>query len=209
MGVNDASERGPHGGGHPAGRTLRDDDLPVDTARLRLRRYSQDDAGPLFELFSDPAVVRYLYSEPWGPGNVDEALAKRLGPVAFGHEGDELKLAAELRDTGQFVGDMSLFHRSDRDRRGEIGYVVGPRFAGRGLASEGAVALCAMGFEIVGFHRIEAQCDARNLASARVMAKIGMRREAHLRENEFLKGEWTDGLLYALLADEWRGRAAS
>ncbi len=104
---------------------------------------------------------------------------------------------------------MSLFHRSDRDRRGEIGYVVDPRFAGRGLASEGAVALCAMGFEIVGLHRIEAQCDARNVASARVMAKIGMRREAHLRENEFVKGEWTDGLVYALLADEWRGRAGS
>jgi RimJ/RimL family protein N-acetyltransferase len=207
--VNDGPDGGRTGDQGPLGRALRDDDLPVETARLRLRRYREADAGSLLELFSDPDVVRYLYTEPVGPGDVGGSLAKRLGPVTFGHEGDELKLVAELRDSGEFVGEMSLFHRSDRDRRGEIGYVVGARFAGRGLATEGAVALCGLGFEIVGFHRIEAQCDARNLASARVMERLGMRREAHLRENEFVKGEWTDGLLYAVLAEEWRGRGRS
>lgn len=186
-------------------RGLRDEDLPLVTDRLLLRPYRPDDEAALLALFSDPAVVRYLYSEPMRADGVGEALARRLGPVVFAHEGDELKLAAELRDSGAVVGELTLFHRSDQHRRGEIGYVVGPGFAGRGLATEGALAMCQVGFEIVGFHRIEAQCDARNLASARVMDRIGMRREAHLRENEWVKGEWTDALVAALLAEEWFG----
>ena len=64
-----------------------------------------------------------------------------------------------------------------------------------------------MGFELLGLHRIIARCDARNGASARVMERLGMRREGHLVENEFIKGEWTDELLYALLEQEWRSRA--
>ena len=65
-----------------------------------------------------------------------------------------------------------------------------------------------MGFQTLGLHRIVARCDARNDASARVMERLGMRREAHLVENEMVKGEWTDELVYALLDREWRAREA-
>ena len=60
-----------------------------------------------------------------------------------------------------------------------------------------------IGFEEVGFHRIVGRLDARNAASAAVLERVGMRREAHLRENEFIKGEWADELIYAMLASEW------
>jgi len=62
---------------------------------------------------------------------------------------------------------MALIYRSTRDRRAEIGFTMAPAFAGRGLATEGALALLAIGFEAAGFHRIEGQCDARNAASTR------------------------------------------
>ena len=182
---------------------FRDDDLPIETARLTLRRFRPEDSEAILDLYGRPEVVRYLYSEPMQPEGLGEALDRRLRRPRLETEGDALELAAELRSTGQFVGAMTFFYRSSMHARGEIGYTISPQFAGRGLAAEGAAALLRLGFEILGLHRIEGQCDARNLASARVMARVGMRREGHFIENEFVKGEWTDAFVYAMLADEW------
>jgi RimJ/RimL family protein N-acetyltransferase len=178
-------------------------DLPIETARLTLRRFRISDGPALLALYGDPGVVRYLYGEPMGPDGLGEALLRRLRTPALENEGDLLELAAVLRATGQFVGAMTFFHRSTAHARGEIGYVLAPRFTGLGLAQEGAVALLQIGFDLLGLHRVEGQCDARNRASAAVMGRIGMRQEAHLRENEFVKGEWTDALVFAMLAEEW------
>jgi RimJ/RimL family protein N-acetyltransferase len=166
------------------------------------------DAAALLALYEDPVVVRYLYSEPMQPDGLGDALFRRLRMPRLESEGDVLELAAVLRSTGQMVGAMTFFHRSTVHARGEIGYTIAPRFAGLGLAQEGATALLRLGFSL-GLHRIEAQCDARNLASARVMQRIGMRQDAHMRENEFVKGEWTDALVFAMLADEWAERGES
>jgi RimJ/RimL family protein N-acetyltransferase len=180
-----------------------EDDLPIDTARLTLRRFRPSDADAILALYGNPDVVRYLYSTPLQPEGLSQALDRRLRAPFLEGEGDILELAAELRSTGEFVGAMTFFHRSTAHARGEIGYTIAPHFTGRGFAREGATALLRIGFSLLGLHRIEAQCDARNLASARVMQAIGMRQEAHLRQNEFVKGEWTDELVFAMLADEW------
>ena len=90
------------------------------------------------------------------------------------------------------MGDCVLFWRSEEHQKGEIGYVFNPAYHGRGLATEAVVALLRLGFEGLGLHRITGHLDARNTASARVLERAGMRREAHLVENEFVKGEWTD-----------------
>ena len=75
---------------------------------------------------------------------------------------------------------------------------------GRGLATEGAREMLRAGFSELGLHRIVADCDTRNAASLRVMARLGMRREAELVENELLKGEWTSEIVCAILESEWR-----
>jgi len=187
----------------PVRRGFTDEDLPIETARLTLRRYREQDADSILDLYGNPEVVRYLYTEPLQYDGVRESLDRKLGPLRLEAEGDLLELAAELRSTGQFVGAMTFFYRSTVHARGEIGYTIAPSCAGNGFATEGAVALLRIGFEVLGLHRIEGQCDARNLASARVMERTGMRREAHFLENEFVKGEWTDAFVFAMLADEW------
>ena len=63
-------------------------------------------------------------------------------------------------------------------------------------------------FNALNLHRLNAVVDPRNLASARVLRKLGMREEGLLRENELVKGEWTDELVFAMLADEWAARSA-
>jgi len=66
--------------------------------------------------------------------------------------------------------------------------------------------LLRLGFEGLVLHRIAGHLDARNTASARVLERAGLRREAHLVENEFIKGEWTDELIYAIRRSEWAAR---
>jgi RimJ/RimL family protein N-acetyltransferase len=116
---------------------------------------------------------------------------------------DALVLAVTERESGALIGEIYLFLKSTEHRQGEIGYIIHPDSSGRGYATEAARAALKLGFEQFGMHRIVARCDARNEPSWRVMEKLGMRREAHLRENERFKGEWSDEIIYAMLDREW------
>jgi RimJ/RimL family protein N-acetyltransferase len=84
--------------------------------------------------------------------------------------------------------------------------VMHPDHHGRGYATEAARAMLALGFATYRLHRIEARAEPRNSASTRVLEKLGMRLEGHLRENEWVRGEWQSEVVYALLAREWRAQ---
>lgn len=179
---------------------------PIDTERLSLRPFSMADLDAVYAIQSREDVTRYLY---WGPrdrAEVRETLAQRVNQRQLDEFNDMLALAVVLRATGELIGTANLAWASVEHGQGELGYVLHPGQHGHGYATEIAIALLRLGFEEIGMHRVCGRCDARNTASARVMAKAGMRLEAHLRENEFVKGEWTDELIYALLADEWPHR---
>jgi RimJ/RimL family protein N-acetyltransferase len=181
-------------------------ELPITTERLILRAFGEHDLAAFHEYRRRADVARYLY---WAPRTLEEdrvALRQRMSGGPLRHSGDFLGLAVERTDTGALIGDLVLILASAEHRRGEIGFVFHPAHHGHGFATEAARALLPLGFEELGLHRIVARCDARNDPSAAVMRRLGMRQEAHLRQNEFVKGEWTDELVYALLADEWRGR---
>jgi len=180
-------------------------DYPVATERLHLRPFAPEDLDALAAIFGDPDVVRYLYFDVRDRDELRGVLAEKQQRAVLVKEGDALNLAAVLRDTGELVGDMTLFWRSQEHRQGEVGYIFNPVHAGRGYATEATRAMLRIGFEDLGLHRICGRLDARNGASARVLERVGMRREAHLVENERFKGEWADELVYAMLDREWRG----
>ena len=90
--------------------------------------------------------------------------------------------------------------------QGEIGFIFHPDHQGHGYATEAARALLAHAFDAYGLHRVYGRLEPRNVASARVLEKLGMRREALLIENEWVKGEWQSEAIYALLAREWAER---
>jgi RimJ/RimL family protein N-acetyltransferase len=116
-------------------------------------------------------------------------------------------LAVELATTREFLGDVSLTLGPPEHRQAEMGFVFHPGHHGQGYATEAAAAVVALAFGAYDLHRVYGRLEARNLASARVLEKLGMRREAHLVENEWVKGEWQSEIVYALLAREWRERA--
>ncbi|KFU79989.1 Protein N-acetyltransferase, RimJ/RimL family [Amycolatopsis lurida] len=179
-------------------------DFPIITQRLTLRAFTPADLDELNSFQSRADVARYLY---WGPRSRAEsaaALAKRVHSSTLSKEGQFLAVAAELTETGQLIGDLNLEYLSSERRQGEIGFVFHPDHHGKGLAAEAAVEVLRLGFEDLGLHRIIGRCDGRNTSSAALMERLGMKKEAHLRQNEIVKGEWCDELVFAMLEDEWK-----
>ena len=181
-------------------------EYPLETDRLLLRPYGDDDLHALHEIERLEETARYLYNPPLDVDATGALLDRRKALTAIDEEHDGLFLAAVLKETGQLIGHVNLEVVSRDHRQGEIGYVLHPDHQGRGYATEAAAVMLRLGFEELDLHRIVGRLDARNVASASVLERLGMRREAHLRENEFVKGEWCDELVYAILASEWRER---
>lgn len=179
---------------------------PIRTDRLILRPYTPADLDALYAIHRLPQVARYLYWEPRDREQTREALERKINETALLEEGQSLTLAVELAATGELLGDVLLVWHSRAQRSGEIGYVFHPGHHGRGYATEAARAVLELGFEGLDLHRLIGRLDARNEASARVLEKLGMRREAHFVDNEIVKGEWTSELVYAVLRREWHAR---
>lgn len=112
--------------------------------------------------------------------------------------------APHEKASSEVIGDGTLFLLSAEHRQGEIGFVFNPEHHGHGYATETAGLLLELAFVEFGLHRVIGRLEPRNAASARVLERVGMRREAHFRENEFVKGEWQSELVYAILGHEWR-----
>lgn len=178
--------------------------LPTETERLTLRAFVESDLDALHDLHSRDDVARYMYWEPWSRGRAVEALGRRMQNTTLVREGDSVSFAVVRRDTGAVIGDVHLEWMSAEHQRGEIGFSFHPDAQGHGYAQEAARQLLRLGFETFGLRRIIGRCDAANTASARLMQRLGMRHEAHLVDNEFVKGVWASEDDFAMLADEWK-----
>ncbi len=180
---------------------------PLLTERLSLRPPTPADAEAIHVYKGRADVTRWV---PHGVLSV-EAIAERAGLArqVLTEPGQHLHLLAFTRDTGDLVGDGLLFWHSAEHRGGEIGYIIDPRFGGRGYATEIAREMLRLGFDELGLHRIVGRIYAPNTASERVLQRLGMRREAYLVSNELLRGEWTDEIDYALTEDEWHATESS
>jgi RimJ/RimL family protein N-acetyltransferase len=179
---------------------------PIETERLILRPFTGHDFAALYSLHSLPEVAEFMYWAPRSREEVWEALAKRVrNAVAVGTEPEELEMAVALRSDGVLIGETNLNLTSRANRQGEVGFVLHPGYQGNGYGTEAVAATLTAGFARFGLHRIFGRCNARNHASARLMERLGMRLEAHLRQSELVKGVWCDVFEYAVLASEWPG----
>lgn len=198
--------RGPPGSGFLVPRLMLNTTHPIKTERLLIRPFIESDLDDLFAFQSREDVTRFLYWNPRNRDEVGEVLKEWMVLPPMESDGQSLALAAELQGSSRVIGSLFLFQRSIEHLQGEIGFVFNPDYQGQGLATEGTAELLRIGFEGLRLHRLCGRCDARNQASARLMERLGMRQEAHLIQNERVKGEWTDELVFAILAQEWRDR---
>ncbi len=174
------------------------------TVRLRIREHQADDVAALQRIAGDPEVVAYV---PFGPNEIADTQAhlERVMRAARAVPRRSYELALADRGTGELVGAVGLGKETDAGRDASLGYILRRDRWGRGLVTEAASAMLDFGFGRLGLHRIWATCDVRNVGSQRVLEKLGMTREAHLREHAWVKGRWRNSDLYALLEQERRG----
>lgn len=179
--------------------------MRIETERLMLREFREDDWEDMLAYWSNPLYERY-YAEHRDPARVARDLVTRFVEARSTEPRRSWQLAIALKDTGDdhLVGNCGI--RINDPDRGEanIGYELNPDVWGNGYATEATGAIVRFGFEDLHLHRIWAECVAENTASARVLEKLGMRREAHFREHRYYRDRWWDTLIYAILAREWR-----
>jgi RimJ/RimL family protein N-acetyltransferase len=182
--------------------------LRIETERLLIRRYRDADVADIAAYSTTDAdfwLTRNLDYEPT-PEGVRAWWAPRRA-VDPATDPEWMPLVVERKADGRAVGHTGLgILRSGAGRQGTIGWLLGRRTQGQGLATEFAWALLGFGFGRLGLHRIAARTALDNAPSWRLMERLGMRREAHFRESHQLRGAWRDEVVYAMLAAEWKAR---
>lgn len=178
--------------------------LPITTSRLVLRDFVAEDWQAVHAYASDPEVVRYM---PFGPNTQQESrdfIERMLADQAEGAR-EALQPAVTLKDGGSLIGACRIGVVAGVGlSEASLGYTLRRTAWGHGYATEAARALVALGFDTMGVHRVHATCDVDNIASARVLEKLGMHREGLLRENVRLRTGWRDSYLYAIVESDWQ-----
>jgi ribosomal-protein-alanine N-acetyltransferase len=179
--------------------------LTLRTPRLALRELREDDWVGMRALDTDPEVMRYT------PHDVrDEAATRAYVATGLAAAQEDPRRVFDFvltfPDEDRFLGRAGFHVARPEHREAMLWFTLRKDLWGKGLVTEAAKAVLDFAFDVAGVHRVYGDCDPRNVASAKVMEKLGLRREAHLRENWWVKGEWCDSFIYAVLEDEWRAR---
>lgn len=167
-----------------------------------MRWASEDDVDALYEIFSDPRVMRYWSSGPLA--NREAAAAMQREIVQHNLSDTQMKWGLALRDTNKLIGTVTLFNLSRSNGRAEIGYAMGSAYWGKGYMNEALTGLIVHAFDVMNFRRLEADVDPRNNASIRTLERLGFQREGFLRERWHVGGELQDAFFYGLLKREWQ-----
>ncbi len=172
------------------------------TRRLVLRPLELSDAERVYAYRTDPEVSRFQSWEPASPQEV-RTFIERLYTMAPLSPGEWFQIGMTLREGGELVGDCGLHARADDRRQVEIGITVAPGFQRQGLASETFKTLLTFLFTRTETHRVYCSVDPRNHPCIRLLGRVGMRQEAHLKESLWIKGAWMDDVIFAVLRSEW------
>ena len=178
----------------------------IETERLFLRPFCDDDIDIICRLYSNPEILQYT------PFDVmdGETARRHLDKIVQGWKASPLKeqeMAVIEKESRRAIGRCHISADYDTDT-GMIGALLLKEVWNRGFAAEIAAALTDYCFTVLGFHRVNAICSPDNEASCRLLEKCGMRKEAYYRQKRrYLrkgKTEWHDELEYAILATEWK-----
>lgn len=182
---------------------IKDNFQELVSERVRIRRFADADAAAFRAYRNDPEVARY---QSWISYAEDEAaeFVAIMKTTPVGVVGLGVQLAIERHEDALLIGDCYLSIDRHERRQAEIGFTIARAWQGQGYGTEAITLLLDYVFDVLKLHRITATADTRNAASAALMERLGMRREAHFRKHLWFKGEWADDYVYAILQEEWR-----
>ncbi|GAA3551302.1 GNAT family N-acetyltransferase [Kribbella ginsengisoli] len=171
----------------------------ITTERLELRRFRPEDAEAFSAYRSVPEVARFQsFTAPF-------SLEEAQRTVASYAEGDPLQAGwfqYAIALDGLLIGDIGL-NTFDNLMQADIGYTLAQEYQGNGYATEAVGGLLEHLFTVRELHRVSAEVDARNVASARLLERLGFQQEGFRPQNTWFKDEWTDDLLFGLLRSDF------
>jgi len=179
--------------------------LHLETERLILRDFNEDDWEQILAYRSD-SRYRLYYPEVEQLTEDARAFVNKLIEWQGEQPRYRYQLAVVLKEEGVLIGNCGVRKESPVALQAEVGYELNPDYWGKGYASEAARAIVDFAFRELQLHRLHAHCLVENAGSIRVLEKLGMQREGHLRENIWMKGRWWDTFLYGLLVYEWEAQ---
>lgn len=183
--------------------SLRDlERLPnLATERTTLRSLRLNDASELHPILADPETMRYWSSPP------HEDVARTREMIVSIQQGFDartvLQWGIERTEDIRLLGTVTLMPEPEQPRA-ELGFILGREHWGEGYAGEAQSAVVDFGFGELGLHRLEADTHPGNEGSSRSLERLGFKREGLLRERWVVGGEFSDSVIWGLLANEWR-----
>lgn len=171
------------------------------TERLILRKLAVSDYTDMYEYSKMPETCRYLL---WSPHDTPRFTKKYLSYLQGQYRnGLFYDFAVVEKESGKMIGTCGFTSFDLANNSAEVGYVLSPRFWGKGYAAEALRCVMRFGFRELELHRMEAKIIDGNIASMRVVEKCGMRREAVHRKAMLIKGVYCTIVEYAVLEDEF------
>jgi aminoglycoside 6'-N-acetyltransferase len=177
--------------------------ISLKTQRLLLRPFDESDLESFAAYRSDPEIARYQSWET--PYTLDQAAAflEEMKHARPGAPGVWYQAAVERQGYKGLIGDCAFQVLAEEPRHAQIGFTFSRLHQRQGYATEAVSRLLAYLFVELHLHRVTATCDVENVASTRLLERIGMRREAHFIENVWFKGGWGSEYGYAVLHRDW------
>ncbi len=169
----------------------------LESARLVFKQFEERDSQAMFELRSNPKVMRYMDSYSYK--SIQEAtLAIQKNNKAF-EEKKGLNWTIFEKESNQFIGYFGFWQFFRHNCRAEIGYALHPDYWGKGYMDETFKTMLRFAFEQFGLHSISANVNPNNKSSIRLLEKNNFVQEAYFKEDYFFDGQYIDSLIFSLL----------
>lgn len=175
-------------------------EFSIETSRMILRPIAIEDCEMVFNYRSDKETNLY---QSWIPDSIDEVQSFiSKNPIQINIPNTWFQLVIIRKQDNQVIGDIGL-HFLDDNHQAEIGITLSKRSQNQGYATEAMRLVLSYLFSDLNKHRIIASIDPKNIASMRLMNRLGFRKEAHFRESYFQNGKWADDVIFAMLRSEY------
>lgn len=172
----------------------------LETERLVLRNLNQEDKNDLYEIRSNPTTMQYI-PRPVAK-TVDDVILLIDMIIDFTTKNERINWAITEKGNNKLIGFIGYPNIKHESFRAEIGYMLHPKFVGKGIAHEALKAVIDYGFNVINLHSIEAIIHTDNKASIKLIEKVGFVKEAHFKDYIFHNGQFHDEFVYSLIKSE-------
>jgi [ribosomal protein S5]-alanine N-acetyltransferase len=169
----------------------------LETERLILRRIDNNDVNEILELRGNPQTMKFIPRPLAKTTNDAIAHITMIDEKIINNEG--INWGITLKGDPKLLGIIGHYRIQKENFRAEIGYMLNPKFHGKGIITEAIREVVNYGFDNMNLHSIEGVIDPENFASEKVLQKNGFTKEAHFLENEFAEGKFWNTVIYSLL----------